>query len=701
MPRLYKLGPRRLIQPAPPPPDTEPGARPFGRTFQTAQGQLVDQYPGFDPAEAPGIQQPTVYLDTTVPTFTGPQATPIQVTTAGQLAAAYAQADAAGGGIIELAASFVANFGYDSGVANSAWQNNAFPARTTTGWIVIRCRASQRPPGYPAPYTRITPAAGAGLPTFLGSGTGGSKHALYGPSTMHHVRFEGIRFMPGDGGSFLTTLVEVDKDAHDVVFDRCYFRAFDKYTKCRRGLALNGYRSALVDSWIEDMKEVATDAQGCTVFYSRGDLKVVNNYLEGAAEPFMCGGVNPPQGDTPTYYPQNLEFRLNHCRKPQYWNRMHPAARDYGDRMSGPHTATGWDPLTGQLTIGTGAMDTSLAGVSDWVLWYIRIVAGPGQGSWWSIGSFPSAQVVDLNGTADAPGGLMTNLHNGLPDVGSVFEVCRYHRWMTKNCFELKNCRKALVAECVFENSWNGEDSQPDAVLIKTVNQNGTLSHVYHETSDVVLWDCLVLNCFGGIAGSALPQPPGVPAHAVLIDNVLLLPGTQKFIASSTLRRRQLTWNIDQFTYSRITAPGFTHSWGEFDDGVSTSGATARLDQVTLRRALGEHGNFGFRCVGGASGFATTFDAATFVCEACGVRATSAPSFPAGFAKGSTFGFENPDQTDVYGAASWALLPSSPFATVNGGPVGVDWAQLRERTIGVRAAVPYEWGDDIADGPLP
>src|SRR5205085_5031116 len=106
----------------------------------------------------------------------------------------------------------------------------------------------------------------------------------------------------------------------DIVFDRCYIHGTTTGT-LRRGIALNSARTAVIDSYIAECHEVGTDSQAIGGWNGPGPFKIVNNFLEGAAENFMLGGADPSIANLVS---SDIEFRRNYCSKPLSWCATEP-----------------------------------------------------------------------------------------------------------------------------------------------------------------------------------------------------------------------------------------------------------------------------------------------------------------------------------------------------------------------------------------
>jgi hypothetical protein len=206
--------------------------------------------------------------------------------------------------------------------------NFILPTKPGTGWIHIRSSAHAR---LPRPGTRVSPAH-ARLMARIDSPN--RAPAMRTAAAAHHYRVVGIEvsargetkstgpysdnnvvYLESEGGQ--TSPAQVPTD---IVFDRCYVHG-TATGSVRRGLALNGARMAVVDSYLADFHEVGADSQAISGWNGPGPFKIVNNYLEGAGENLMFGGADP---SIPDLVPSDIEIRGNHLFKPLSWKIGHP-----------------------------------------------------------------------------------------------------------------------------------------------------------------------------------------------------------------------------------------------------------------------------------------------------------------------------------------------------------------------------------------
>ncbi len=143
----------------------------------------------------------------------------------------------------------------------------------------------------------------------------------------HHFRFVGIELSPAPR-TYLTAVASIGEaeasislQPHHVIFDRCYIHG-DPVKGSRRAIVLNGNFIAVIDSYLADFKDPGFDSQALAGWNAAGPFKIVNNYLEGAAENVAFGGALPT---VPNLIPSDIEIRRNHFSKPLSWKLGHPS----------------------------------------------------------------------------------------------------------------------------------------------------------------------------------------------------------------------------------------------------------------------------------------------------------------------------------------------------------------------------------------
>jgi hypothetical protein len=202
-------------------------------------------------------------------------------------------------------------------------------------WIVVRTSApdSKLPPE----GTRLTPCY-AGVSSLPGrpdlhcastenvlakiefSGKGGSGPVTFATGA-NHYRLIGLEITRAASGGCVYNLVDFKGPADHVVFDRLWMHGTAQDETVRGIMLGSGRHVAIVDSFFSDFHCVArtgacTDAQA--IFGGLGDspmgpYKIVNNFLEAAAENILFGG-----GEA-TMAPADIEIRHNYLFKPLTW----------------------------------------------------------------------------------------------------------------------------------------------------------------------------------------------------------------------------------------------------------------------------------------------------------------------------------------------------------------------------------------------
>jgi hypothetical protein len=249
---------------------------------------------------------PRVFLDTS---YTAPSGRTISVGAGGDLQAALKAAQPGDVITLEPGAVFTGNF--------------SLPKKAGAAWIVVRSAA---PDGkLPAPGTRVTPASASAMPKIVSPNSG---PAVYTDPGAHHYRFIGVEFSAAAGVKTIYSVVAFGGDQsseadtpHNLILDRSYVHGHPQLDS-RRGVLLNSASSAVIDSHISEIHAVGADSQAVLGYNGPGPFKIVNNFLEGAAENIMFGGSDPK---VPGLVPSDIEVRGNHLFKPMSWRPGDPS----------------------------------------------------------------------------------------------------------------------------------------------------------------------------------------------------------------------------------------------------------------------------------------------------------------------------------------------------------------------------------------
>jgi len=207
-------------------------------------------------------------------------------------------------------------------------------------WIIVRTSGSS---SLPSEGTRISPCyAGVGsLPgrpafrcgsksnvmakvQFDGTGSG----PILFDTGANHYRFVGLEITraPSSGAVYNLIVRWKDASADHIIFDRCWIHGTAQ-DETGRGIMLSGTRyMAVIDSYLSDFHCISVtgaciDSQaiaGGLGNLPMGPFKIVNNFLEAAAENILLGG------DEATMTPADIEVRHNHLFKPLTWKPGQP-----------------------------------------------------------------------------------------------------------------------------------------------------------------------------------------------------------------------------------------------------------------------------------------------------------------------------------------------------------------------------------------
>jgi hypothetical protein len=193
--------------------------------------------------------------------------------------------------------------------------NFVLPARGCAGWIVVRGETLPVGAGQ-----RMRPSLAGGLPTLrtpngqavLSTAPGACRWRVVGLELTH------VNPLPVPEQYGLVVLGEGDASAppSDIVLDRVYVHGATSTANVRRGVALNGVRQAVVDSWIADVHSGGTDSQAIAGWGGAGPYLIRDNYLEAAGENVMFGGSDPAVDGL---VPSDITITGNHFFKPLSW----------------------------------------------------------------------------------------------------------------------------------------------------------------------------------------------------------------------------------------------------------------------------------------------------------------------------------------------------------------------------------------------
>jgi len=193
--------------------------------------------------------------------------------------------------------------------------NFTLPRKSGDQFIVVRTDA---PVGMlPAPGMRTSPLYAAVLAKLKSADGSG---AVTTASGAHHWRLENIEIQANPGGVGDIVVLggnqsDVSQMPQHIVLDRLYIHG-DPVLGQKRGVALNGGYTEIVNSYISDIKSREQDAQAIAGWNGTGPYLIENNYLEASAENILFGGADPAIRNL---VPSDIVIRRNVVTKPLAW----------------------------------------------------------------------------------------------------------------------------------------------------------------------------------------------------------------------------------------------------------------------------------------------------------------------------------------------------------------------------------------------
>ena len=250
------------------------------------------------PAAPHHPELPRLTVDTTMPAVTGRT---IEVSAGDDLQAALDEAVPGDEVVLEAGAVF-----------RGSW---SLPAKSGDGWTIIRsANLDQLPPE----GQRVSPRDAEHL-AILETGRG---RALTIEPGSQRYRIMGLEIRAGDGVE-VTSVVDVgttaassvEEQPKDIVIDRCWIHGAPT-ENARQGITLNSRDTAIMGSYIDDIKADGQDSQAINSIHGAGPFRIVNNFLEGAAENIMFGGGTPSLEGV---IPSDIEICGNYFFKRPEW----------------------------------------------------------------------------------------------------------------------------------------------------------------------------------------------------------------------------------------------------------------------------------------------------------------------------------------------------------------------------------------------
>ena len=387
--------------------------------------------------------------------------------------------------LLEAGATFTGNF--------------VLPVKAGTAFITVRSAGSDAQ--LPGAGTRVSPEHAPLLAKIRSSNT---MAALRTAPGAHHWRLLLLEFPAtregygeilqiGDGSSAQKELSQVP---FDLELDRLYIHG-DPVMGQKRGIALNARDVTIRNCYISDIRAVGMDTQAIGGWNGPGPFLIENNYLEAAGENFMLGGADPA---IPNLVSEDVVIRHNYMSRPMSWRDpvvptpqgLSAQAQTGGALIAGVHTyrVVARRRVSGGVVARSAASAEASVDVSDGGSVSLAWTAVPDTLEYYVYGRSPAgtSQVWTVTAPSFTDSGAAGRSGSAPTSAGSL--------WTVKNILELKNARRVLIEQNVFENNWAGGQSGY-AIVFTPRNQDGACTWCVVE--EVTFQQNVVRRSSGGV----------------------------------------------------------------------------------------------------------------------------------------------------------------------------------------------------------
>ena len=408
--------------------------------------------------------------------------------------------------------------------------NFVLPAKSGTSWITIRSDASDAQ--LPADGVRLVPSDRPGgntphslLPRLIGMGGALiTTPVIQTAPGAHNYRLEFLE-VDGSANQGFETLVQLGDGSaaappSDIVLDRVYLHGHPA-KGMKRGVSLNGVRCDVINSYIADIKAVNADSQGIAGWNGAGPFKIINNYIEAAAENILFGGSDP--GVT-NLIPSDITVSRNYLTKPIAWRNpimstpgsVSASATTGGSLGSGTHyfrivavlytdSVSAVSLPSSEVSASTGSSGavrlswSGISGADDY-----RIYHGTSAGG--------ESQYVEVPASSTAFTFTGSGVKSGTPPTSGTV-------WVVKNNFELKNAQRVTVDGNVMENTWAAGQYGYAVVLTPRNSENRA---PWSTVKDVTISDNIIRHAAGvfNISNHDDVYPSGPTTNVVVRNNL-------------------------------------------------------------------------------------------------------------------------------------------------------------------------------------
>ena len=461
-------------------------------------------------------QPPAVYMDSS------PAATPvtgrsIAVKAGGDLQAAIDDARPGDEIVLAAGAEFRGNF-----VLRNKGRGD--------GWITVRSSAMDKLPRY---GTRVSPKMAGMMPKIVAPKV---EPAITAERSAHNYRLMGLEVTVPPRTPANWVLIQIGEGTETmqgqlpsgIIFDRDYVHG-EVLCHCKRGLALNGPRMAVVNSYVSEFHGIGQEAQAISAYGSPGPLQFVNNYLEAAGENLFLGGTYVA---LPGVVQRDVEIRNNYFRKPLKWMKsIIPAPEGVkATAAAGGELAAGRTYYYSVAAIGTEGylLDPGVGHSGRAAESIVRTGRGRQSATvqWDGVTygdetDMREAQSYAVLRTEDPPEagdkrhwGYHAVAASGDPkqaqyawkDDGGALAAWNPpwsdgYFWLVKNLLEIKNGQRVLIDGNVLDGNWqNGQRGVAVLFTPRIETEDGKPPMIQNRVQDITFTDNIVMHVGAGIA---------------------------------------------------------------------------------------------------------------------------------------------------------------------------------------------------------
>lgn len=210
--------------------------------------------------------------------------------------------------------------------------------KSGNAWITIR--TSTPDSQFVQPGKRVSPADASKMAKVQSGFDTGGYPAIRATAGAHNYRLIGLELVMAPADQILNcpspcsyytvyNLFEMGAEEKtyedlpkDIIADRMYIHG-EPGREVRRGVAMNGVRNSVIDSYISEIHQREYDTQAVGAINGPGPLKISNNYLEAAGENILIGGSGTAYLNGANI-PSDIEITNNYIFKPLSWRNSQP-----------------------------------------------------------------------------------------------------------------------------------------------------------------------------------------------------------------------------------------------------------------------------------------------------------------------------------------------------------------------------------------